>query len=138
MAKRSAARKTTRAYSIPNATRRVRGVVKHALPRRLATTSKKGSLTLYQDNRTWHPERTFRPALSLSRRGAVRTKPLVLAKPTPYQLPRLTEPLRFPDPKRTLLCIRRAQRKRVIHAKGVAGSKRLRKPRRTQWSEVSC
>lgn len=120
-----------------NATPRVRApkTVRHALPRRLAT-----NLTQLQDNRTWHPERTYRPALTISRtlRGAVRTRPLKLSKPTPFQTPRLSEPLRFPDPKRVLVCIRRKQRRRVLHAKGAAGSRNLRKPRRNQWSEVSC
>lgn len=109
--------------------------IRHALPRRLAT-----KINPIQDNRTWHPERTFRPALSISRslRGAVRTRPLVLSTPTKYQSPRLSEPLRFPDPKRVLVCIRRDQRKRVLHAKKVAGSGGLRKPRRNQWSDVKC
>lgn len=111
--------------------------IRHPLPH-LALTKPK--LTLYQDNRSWHPERTFRPALSISRsmRGAVRTRPLTLSKPTRFQTPRLSESLKFPDPKRVLICIRRNQRKRVLHAKKVAGSGGLAKPRRNQWSDVSC
>lgn len=106
--------------------------IRHPLPRRLATT-----INPIQDNRAWHPERAFRPALSVLRRGAVRTRPLVLRKPTPHQLPRLTEPLRFPDPKRVLVCIRRKTRRRVIHASGAAGRK-VAKPRRNHLSEVTC
>lgn len=112
---------------------RAQSKIRHALPRRVAPI-----INQYQDNRTWHPERAFRPALSILRRGAVRSRPLVLKKPTPYQTPRLTEPLRFVDPKKAIVCIKRNARKRVLHAKKIAGSGGLRKPRRNHLSEVSC
>lgn len=43
----------------------------------------------------------------------------------------------FNTPKFAVMCVRRKERKEVLHARGVAGSK-VRKPRRNQWSSVKC
>lgn len=43
----------------------------------------------------------------------------------------------FDVPRSTMICVRRNQRKEVLHAKGVAGSK-VRRPKRNAWSGVSC
>lgn len=43
----------------------------------------------------------------------------------------------FALPKTTAICVRRAIRKEVIHAKGRAGNK-VRRPKRNQFSRVSC
>lgn len=51
--------------------------------------------------------------------------------------------LRYPEvhafalPRSTVICVRRAIRKQVIHAAGVAG-KKVRRPKRNQFSRVSC
>lgn len=44
----------------------------------------------------------------------------------------------FQDPQRVPVCVRRKQRKAVLHAKGVAGRKGLRPPRRNLTSNYSC
>lgn len=44
----------------------------------------------------------------------------------------------FSAPKAVVLCVRRHRRKEVLHAKGVAGRRGLRPPRRNQFSDVSC
>lgn len=44
----------------------------------------------------------------------------------------------FKAPSRVVLCVKRQQRKEVIHAIGKAGRSGQRKPRRNQWSDVSC
>lgn len=44
----------------------------------------------------------------------------------------------FRVPEAVLICVRRKRRKEVIHALGVAGARGLRKPRRSEFSEISC
>lgn len=44
----------------------------------------------------------------------------------------------FSQPKRVLVCIRRSRRREVLHAKGVAGRRGLRPPRRNYFSSISC
>lgn len=43
----------------------------------------------------------------------------------------------FEVPDSVVVCVRRKQRREVIHAKGRAGT-RVRKPRRNQYSEIAC
>lgn len=45
--------------------------------------------------------------------------------------------LAFSTPREVLICVRRKQRKEVLHAKGKAGGK-VRPPRRGPWSHVHC
>lgn len=55
-----------------------------------------------------------------------------------YGISTLTERLSFNAPKRLELCIRRAIRSRVIHAKGHAGKRGQKRPNRNFWSAISC
>lgn len=50
----------------------------------------------------------------------------------------LSPVVRFEAPKKVLVCIRRKQRREVLHAKGIAGRRGLRMPRRSPYSSVSC
>lgn len=82
-----------------------------------------------EDRRTWHPDnRMMRPVAA-----TVRSAKRIIVNPVGP----LTAPLRFADPRRVVVCIRRAIRKRIMHAKGVAGG-RVRRPKRTPWSSISC
>jgi len=44
----------------------------------------------------------------------------------------------FKAPSRVLLCVRRQQRKEVMHAYSFAGKSGQRSPRRNQWSHIRC
>lgn len=50
----------------------------------------------------------------------------------------LSERISFNAPKRLELCIRRAMRKQVMHAKKHAGKKGQKRPNRNFWSKISC
>lgn len=93
-------------------------------------------LQAIEDRRTWHPSPYTRPLASFTvgKRSTIKhASKTSLGGPASFSRAALT----FAQPKKLALCIRRAQRKQVIHAKGIAGG-RVRRPRRNQWSEISC
>lgn len=125
-----------RANTSPIATRSVRARPKPmGLPRRLAYKPYDATVgrVVLEDRRLWHPERVFRPAFSLTRSA----KRLVLKSPTKHQAAKLSEGLKFADPRKVVICVKRKIRKQIMHVIGAAGGK-VRKPRRNYWSEVSC
>lgn len=61
-----------------------------------------------------------------SKNSSTRTKMLV-----PYTL-------KFHQPERIAICVRRKQRKEVLFAKKKAGKRGQRKPRFNKWSKVRC
>lgn len=52
--------------------------------------------------------------------------------------PLLSSQLMFRPSAHTIVCIRRQTRKEVMHATGKAGRKGQRRPRRNEWSSISC
>lgn len=111
-----------------------------SLPR-LAVTYKTNNfaLGLIEDRRTFEPG--LKP-YNRSLRQMTVGKParLHLVENTRYSAPSQTKALvAFQEPDKLPLCVRRGIRKQVLHAKGVAGSKKPQnKPRRNEWSDVSC
>lgn len=98
--------------------------------------SKTLTLLPQSDLRVYHPQRPlFRP-LAATRRSVTQIE----AKQ--YQATRLNRQTKatlvFNGPESIPLCVRRRRRKQVLHAKGVAGSKNLKKPHRNFWSAISC
>lgn len=101
------------------------------------------NLALFEDRRSFHPLGPYRPAFSLPRSAAVvrvpqapRTRKSVDGAKARTHSP---QTLVFSAPDRVLICVRRKRRKQVLHAKGVAGSKkRMHKPKRNYWSSISC
>lgn len=92
------------------------------------------NLSLFEDRRTYHPERAARPAFSLPRMAS-----RLVAREARGRSGRQTKaPVAFADPNRVLVCVRRKRRKEVLHARGIAGSRGFRRPRRSFYSEVSC
>lgn len=98
-----------------------------------------------EDRRRFHPLGSLVPARS-PRRWRVRL--VLAAQPARSKgsvtvrspgrflfAPRLQ--LAFSHPQSVLVCVRRARRKQVLHAMGVAGGP-VRPPRRNKWSAVSC
>lgn len=96
-----------------------------------ATRSGRGLLAV-EDRRTFYPS-SFRPAVT-PRQVAV----IIQARPKVSSPNRFNPWLSFKAPESVAICIRRARRKQVLHAKGVAGFKKIRRRRRTAHSSVSC
>lgn len=100
-------------------------------------------LSIFEDRRTYHPERAYRPARTFSgpaARPVLTDKP---AKPSPFQslrkFSRQTKAkLTFQAPDHTLICVRRHRRKEVLHALRKAGKRGQRKPKRNFYSAIAC
>lgn len=91
-------------------------------------------LSPFEDRRTFHPLRDFRPALTFGKRSSARV--VDKAKPA-----RSISPSRFhfAVPNKVLICVRRQRRKEVLHAlrrvgRGSSGSRRIR----NYYSDVRC
>lgn len=104
------------------------------------------SLTQFEDRRQWHPEGTYAPARSFSqsRHRLVAARPKISARP-----PRLskrysqrlyspTHRIAFSNPSRVLICVRRQQRREVLHAFRKTGRGGHRRPRYNHYSSISC
>lgn len=92
---------------------------------------------LVEDRRTYHPLEFFRPARVFSGADA----PASVPSPTPRNKPRafLAHGLKFPVPNEVLVCVRRKQRKEVLHAfKKVGRGRGGGRKRRNWWSAISC
>lgn len=123
MAKRSRGRE--RDYASPIATRS--GVLS---PRPLVSLPR-----LYSDRRTWSPDRHLVPAPA-----TVRSASRIVMRPGRRIRRSLRAPLGFADPRRVMVCVRRATRRQVLFAKsgGGAPKRKQRFNRRNEWSNYSC
>lgn len=110
--------------------RRVRRVTPRVTrPRRSLPRSQRRGLALVEDRRQYHPDRRHRDARTLdgSAQLAVNSRRS------------LWHGLRFINPRRVLICVRRAVRKEVMFAVGQGGKRGKRKsPRRSAYSDVRC
>lgn len=93
------------------------------------------SLTAFEDRRTFHPAGPLRPAFSFDR-GARR----LVAKATSLH-GGLSARVGFAVPKKVAVCVRRKQRKEVLHAtnffgRGAGGVSKRRS--RNRFSDVDC
>jgi len=99
------------------------------------TKSSHTFLRSLEDRREFHPGLT-RPARAFRRRAAqvdVPRKPIHRAK---HLAASPITNLKFVDPSRVAVCIRRKQRREVILASGRGG--RTRKPRYSEYSDIKC
>lgn len=89
-------------------------------------------LQLLEDRRLHHPARV-RPARAFFGKARI-----VVRKPSGLaaRFDALTHRVAFDIPKRVAICVRRRERREVLIAKGVGGSRRSK--RRNAWSNVSC
>lgn len=90
-------------------------------------------LSVYGDRREFHPLRLFRSPSVVGSRSARR---LVVDKDRPFKF---GDVLKFAVPRRVLICIRRKERREVLHAKrftgrGSGGGAK----RRNMWSMIKC
>lgn len=97
------------------------------------------SLSSISDGRVWDPQTVFTP------RGPLRPSRLLSGQPSRLQVPRtspwspLPSGVAFQQPKQVIACIRRKQRRGVLHAlrKTGKGSGYGKKPRNL-WSNIRC
>jgi len=100
----------------------------------------------FEDRRTWYPgahiptgyapPRTFFGSPARVVLGGPRSGFLGPSRPLRGAYPSFR--VGFEHPRSTLVCVRRQQRREVLHAKRVAGRSGLRPPRRSIFSSVSC
>lgn len=96
-------------------------------------------LSEVDDGRTWHPDPFSRPDRTLSGGRARLQAPPIRGRTGSRSSPAVFSPVvAFQGPSRVLVCVRRARRKEVLHAKGFYGKRRLRKPTRSVLSNISC
>lgn len=92
---------------------------------------------LIDDRREYHPLGFFKPATKISTGGPV--GPLRVSRPTKARPGRLPVNVGFTAPGDTAICVRRKQRKEVLHAlkrTGKGGARR--RPKFNWFSRVSC
>lgn len=142
---RLAGRIERRRVAFANATRRV--LISPPRPA-LLVVRRPSVLRQLEDRRTFHPQGPARPAAGffLPRHRLVARQPrrqVMLGNSpawSPDQAGFFSSPpvlVGFQAPRQVAVCIRRRVRKQVIHAKGYAGGK-VRRPRRTEYSGVTC
>lgn len=91
------------------------------------------TLPLIEDRRRYNPTKTVAPPASIRKDQA-----RVTLKSPRARILQTNTPLGFSVPEKVALCVRRAVRKEVLHAKKVAGKSGLKKPRRNFWSKIKC
>lgn len=100
----------------------------------------------FEDRRLWYPAHhvatgyrppgTFFGVPARVVAGQARKAPVGRSSPLPDLYPAVR--VGFEEPRSTLICVRRKQRREVLHAFGVAGRRGLRPPRRSQFSAITC
>lgn len=117
------------------ATHRVASV--HRLPS-VSYKTNNFALSLVEDRRIHYPglKPYNRPIAQMTVGKPAR---LHLVENKRYSAPSQTKAIvAFQEPHKLPICIRRKERREVLFAKGVGGSRGLRKPTRNEWSDVSC
>lgn len=104
------------------------------LSRLTALTTLRSMVRELEDRRRFDPRRAHKPASSFSSMDRRLVVPAVPGKP--YAL---SHRVAFSVPKKVAVCVRRAERKEVLHALGKTGTG-ARSPRRKRnnWSSVKC
>lgn len=114
------------------------------LPDSFTHTSPLNPLEELQTDRDWYPT-PYPTAYQRARTVFGTPARLVAGRARPSARPRrgqfapsLTHVVGFDQPKTVIRCIRRKQRKEVLHALKVAGRGGLKHPRRNVYSSISC
>lgn len=87
-----------------------------------------------EDRRTFYPDPLFRPAAALPRHAARIVASSSGGGNAFYPSSRIA----FAAPRGVAVCVRRKERREVLHALGKAGGRVSRRRRRTWTSEVDC
>lgn len=136
MAKRPSSRARRDAFDIAN--RLPAPLAAVLLPRSMPFRD----LSVYEDRREYHPD-PVRPAAGFLRSRHRLMLPQVTKKPAGVGqrasiFPAPSHRITFRSPSSTIVCVRRNQRKEVLHAIGKAGKRGQRRPRQNAFSEISC
>lgn len=91
-------------------------------------------LTMLEDRRVFHPERDYRPARTFSR---IDQRRLVPASLVTDRIMRSGQ-LRFAVPDKVVVCVRRKQRREVLHALRRTGKGAGAPRHRNYQSDISC
>jgi len=121
-----------------------RGITQHKITtanHRLPTTSPLNSWSMsdynmtLEDRRTYHPDGPVR-----SPRSITSSYPTYIAAPKPRNDPWAATPpgIAFDAPNDVLICVRRKQRKEVLHALKKTGKTGQKRPHRNPYSNVHC
>lgn len=102
----------------------------------LATVLRRSPPPGLGDRRLFHPAGVLRPAAAVIR-SARRLVPARKALPSRSR-PTIPERIGFAVPKKVMICVRRKQRREVIHAKRLQGKGAGSRKSRNLWSAVSC
>lgn len=105
--------------------------------RRWNPSSVRSPLLEVEDRRTYHPLSDLRPVLSL-RKWSVRMVPKAPKGRAPAKLARGQFRLGFVGPQHVQICVRRGQRKEVLHALKKTGKGSGRSRKRNAYSNVRC
>lgn len=133
MARRSRRSRTSNSSNFPSAISPTRSL-SHRL---LADLTSLEPLRLIEDRRTYHPLEFFRPARTTSGHPAQPLK--VTPTPKNKSRPFVARGLSFSLPQKVVICVRRKQRKEVLHAFNKTGRGSGRTRRRKNWfSKVGC
>jgi len=97
----------------------------------------------FEDRRRWHPLGIAAPAKSFSspRHRLVLTESLgqsSVKKLNRNPFASLSSKISFKAPGSVLVCVRRRQRREVLHALRKAGKTGQKRPRRSEYSSISC
>lgn len=96
----------------------------------------------FNDLRTFHPQRSLRPLQTVSGGRALVYRPRrVQPRGQGYRPPRALSPhweVVFKTPASTIVCVRRGQRKEVLHALGKTGKRGQKRPRFNEQSRMLC
>lgn len=89
-----------------------------------------------QDLRSFDFDKASRPAKLFS--GVAARVDVATPKKGTRSSKRVPAQLAFTAPRETLVCVRRARRKEVLHALRKTGKGGQRRPRRSPWSKIKC
>lgn len=98
-------------------------------------------LVEFEDRRLWNPEGIYAPAKSFdsSRHRLVESRTLRKVSGSLRSFERFSPAaVAFARPSRVLICVRRQQRREVMHALGHAGGVGQKSPRFSEYSSISC
>lgn len=96
-------------------------------------------LQQFEDRRSFYPG-VYRPARTFRSRAHLALGRPPVKRGRVRRVPQLDAPISFGVPKQTLICVRRSQRREVLHALKKTGGRggRQRRPRRSLFSSISC
>lgn len=136
----SAKRRSQRGIPTPTSSHRLLVPLSNPYVDRTRLDPLGSNLSAFEDRRLHYPAAfptSWKPATAFNGRPA-RLTPSRLKKTRGMALSWPSHRISFEAPARVILCVRRKQRREVFHAKGLAGGRGYKRPRRSVYSSISC